>query len=178
MKNVQEVLSDKELAILKGMVGLELHHIMSPTISTDMGSSNYTLERSASFSFNLLQRKSYVVFTNHFKETYLGEDYWKLGIEENIHPKNIGHEKNEYGYELVGNMGMISIWSTIERIVVYSIDLADSEEQLEYDAVLVFRFENGQKVGMTHSVFLIEVSSDPVQIEKMIEPCFEKYCLQ
>ncbi|GAA0491590.1 hypothetical protein GCM10008986_17180 [Salinibacillus aidingensis] len=180
MKIFRERLSDEELSILKGMIGLELNGILSPKVDTKYGSQTYTLDDSASFSLNQLQKKSYVIFTNHHKETDMGDDYWKLSVEELKHPKNIGYENDEYGYgyALTGNFAGIHIWSTINKIEIYTVDLSEYEEKLEYDAVLVFHFENGLKIAMSHLVFLIEISSDPEKINQMTENCSEKFVLE
>jgi hypothetical protein len=173
----REMLSVKDLEILHGLIGKRFNGIVSPSVSTKFGSSTYTLDITASFNF--VEKEPYIVFSCHHLETESGIDFWRLEVEESMHPKNVGHEKiEELGYALTGNMGMINIWSNIEKITVFTYHYEDEEEILEYDKVLLFSLENGQQIGMTHNVFFISVSSDPDEIEEMKEGCYERVRLE
>jgi len=178
MRTYHESLSNQDLDILRGMIGVELNGILSPEVSTRIGSSTYTLGMSASFSFLPIQKDRFVTITNHHRETEGYDDYWKIVIEERTHPKDIGYEKNDIGGALIGNLAMINIWSTITKITIYNYDVADEEEHLSYDAVLLFHFENGLQIGMAPSAILIEITCDEDEIEKMIEGCCERCYLE
>jgi hypothetical protein len=171
----REMLSEKALKILQGMIGKSIGCIVTPSVSTTFGSSTYTLDITA--SFHIAEKELYIVFTCHHMETESGIDYWKLEVEESIHPKNVGHEKIDgLGYALTGNMGMVNIWSTIEKITIFTYQ--DEEEVLEYDKMILFSLGNGQLIGMTHNPFLISVSGDPDEIEEMKEGCYERLRLE
>ncbi|MBU9723208.1 MULTISPECIES: hypothetical protein [Bacillaceae] len=180
MKKIKERLGEKDIRVLKGIIGLELHGVLSPTLSTKMGSHTYTLYWSISFSFNRLLKKSFVNITNDYRESDADEDYWRLDVKEAAEPENISYHYDEELSDkaLAGPFSTINIWSVIKKISVYSKKMVNDEEHLEYDAVLVFHLENGQQLGLTHDLMFIKLTYDSERIKEMTKHCYERLCLE
>jgi len=143
------VLNNSEKAIFKQMIGKTVNCIVSPSITVELGGDIYTLDVSASME---MEESKYIVFSNLWQETTYGEAYWKIAVKEQKVPDRMKY-KVEEGKVIAytGNINMISVFSKIERIVVYRVNKVYEEEQLCFDAAVVIQTDKGQDICFTSS---------------------------
>lgn len=161
-----------KLKPLKKLLGCKVKAIHSHAISCY---DEYT----QSSCFSIASSNKWVTFSNEWKETDNDIDYYSLNVELEKTPSNIKVEKNNF-LSPVSSL-YTNIESEIEKIEVYNRDEVWNDEQVVYDALLLFR----SKDNNVFSIYIVESIADQIVysknkslIEKEVSDCHLREVLE